>query len=121
MNRRLLDRWNNKARASAFAAQKRAAHFEQRDKEAKLVPKKPKFVAEVPLANRLDGSPEAGQVVGTAKIEQLPGGDCVIHIDAEGMTAEMLRRGFSVGEFSIPDEEIVNISLQKEPRNEEPT
>lgn len=105
MNHRLVARWNNKAHASATAAQNRAAHFEQRDKEAKMAPKKPKFIAEVPLINRLDGSPEEGMVVGTARIEQLPGGAIIAHIDASGMTADMLRRGFSIGDFSIPEED----------------
>ena len=117
MNRRLLESWNNKARASAMAAQKRHAHFDLRDKEASLARRKPKFVAEVPLINRLDGHPEQGEVIGTAKIEQLPGGNCVAHIDASGMTPEMLRRGFSLGDFDVPpDEHLTMIQLQKRPK-----
>lgn len=117
MNRRVLERWNNKARASAMAAQKRQAHFERRDKEASLARRKPKFVAEVPVINRIDGSSEEGKVIGTAKIEQLPGGNCVAHIDASGMTPEMLRRGFSLGDFDEPqDEHLTMIQLQKRPK-----
>jgi hypothetical protein len=111
MNRRLVDNWNNKARASAMAAQKRQAHFERRDKEASLARRKPKFVAEVPVTVNFDD-----KVIGTAKIEQLPGGNCVAHIDASGMTPEMLRRGFSLGSFVEPETEHVSISLEKDPR-----
>lgn len=109
MNRRLVDRWNNKARASAVAAQKRQAHFEKRDKEASLAPKKPKFVAEVPFTVN-----PGSEVVGTAKIEQLPGGNCIAHIDATGLTPEMLRRGFSLGDFDAPEEDHAPITLEKD-------
>ena len=118
MNRRLVDSWNNKARASAMAAQKRHAHFDLRDKEASLARRKPKFVAEVPLINRLDGHPEQGEVIGTAKIEQLPGGNCVAHIDAPGMTADRLRRGFTLGSFFSPPTEHLAISLEKDTRQD---
>lgn len=114
MNRRLVARWNNRARASATAANNRAAHFERRDKEAKMAPKKPKFVAEVPLVNRLDGHPEEGEVVGMARIEQLPGGNCIAHIDASGMTADTLRRGFSIGDFSIAEEDDGGVPIRLE-------
>lgn len=103
--RQQLERWNNRARASSLAAQKRQAHFDRRDKEARLAPKKPKFVGEVPVVNRLDGHPEEGEVVGTAKLERLSGGNIVVHIDGSTMTGEMLRRGFSLGSYSIAEDE----------------
>jgi hypothetical protein len=77
----------------------------------RVTPKKPKFVAEVSITGHHE---DEGRIVGRAKIEQLPGGNCVVHIDASEMTAETLRRGFSIGSFSVPDEEMVNISLQKD-------
>jgi hypothetical protein len=67
----------------------------------KRVARKPKFVAEVPLTGHLE---EDGKIVGSAKIEQLPGGNFIAHVDASGMTAETLRRGFSLGKFSIIEE-----------------
>lgn len=68
-----------------------------------MTPKKPKFIGEVPLVNRIEGSPDEGQVVGIAKIEELLGGNQIIHMDASGMTAEMLRGGFRVGDLSIAE------------------
>jgi len=67
----------------------------------KLAPRKPKFVAEAPVTSRLDDNKT---VVGIAKIEQLPGGSLIAHIDASGLSAEQLRRGLSVGSFTVPEE-----------------
>lgn len=66
-----------------------------------MAPKKPKFVAEVPITGHLE---EDGKVVGIAKIEQMPGGNLIAHIDASGMSAETFRRGFSLGSFTVPEE-----------------
>lgn len=112
--RRQLERWNNRARASSLAELKRHAHFDQRDKEIRMAPKKPKFVGEAPVVNRLDGHPEEGEVVGTAKLEKLPGGNIVVHVDGNTITGEMLRRGFSFGSFSIKDDEVDDGPIQLE-------
>jgi hypothetical protein len=53
------------------------------------------FEDEVPFVNRLDGHPDEGKVIGTAKIERLPGGRLVANIDASGMSVESFHRGFS--------------------------
>lgn len=68
-----------------------------------MPPKEPKFIGEVPVVNRLEGSESERQVVGTAKLEELPGGNVVAHIDMSGETAEILRRGFSFGAVSLDE------------------
>ena len=72
-----------------------------------MAPKEPKFIANVSVTSHADE-----KVIGTAKIEQLPGGACIAHIDASEMTAEQLRRGFSLGSFKVPEEPVVQ--LEKE-------
>lgn len=67
--------------------------------------RKAKWVGEVPLIIRIEGSEGEGRVIGTARMERLPDGNIVAHIDAGGMTAEMLRRGFSIGELPIGRED----------------
>lgn len=69
--------------------------------EEKRMTKPPKFVARTSL---LGHGTEDGEIVGTARVEQLHG-KLIFHVDASNMSAETLRRGFSVGEFSIPEEE----------------
>ncbi len=73
----------------------------QPDKEAEVVLREPKFVGEVPVLNRLEGHPEEGKVIGTARLEQMSDGDIMVCIDGSTLTGEMLRRGFSLGSFSI--------------------
>lgn len=75
------------------------------DEEEQMTPREPKFVGTVPLINRLDGSEEEGEVVGTAKLEELPGGNVIAHMNMSGQTAEILRRGFSFGSFSIAEDQ----------------
>lgn len=70
------------------------------DPRKRMAPRKPKIVGEVPVKNRLEGSAEEGQVVGTAQVEELSG-KLIFHIDMTGKTADILRRGFSMGSFSI--------------------
>jgi hypothetical protein len=66
-------------------------------KGRRMTPRKPKFVAEVTVT----AGPirDTGEVIGTAKIEKMSGGVFIAHIDASNMSAEMLRRGFTLGEF----------------------
>jgi hypothetical protein len=95
MNRDLIVRFNNKTRDST----------EQHNKKAKMVPKEPEIVAEVPFVNRLDGGTDEGKVLGTAKIEKLSDGNFIAHIDASDLPAETLHRGFSLGSFAIAGED----------------
>lgn len=76
-------------------------------KETRLLPKEANFVGEVPVVNRLEGSEEEGRVIGTARIERLDGGNLIAHVDASGMTGEILRRGFSIGSFSFLEDKNV--------------
>jgi hypothetical protein len=69
-----------------------------------MAPKKPKFIGEIPVYNRIEGSPAEGELVGSAQIEDLSGRP-IIHIDGSTMTGEMLRRGFSLGSFSIVEDD----------------
>jgi hypothetical protein len=71
-----------------------------------MAPKKPKFVTEVPITSHPQ---DGGEIVGTAKIEQLPGKAYIAHIDASGMSADILRRGFSLGSFTIVEEPRVQL------------
>lgn len=64
-----------------------------------MTPRKPKFVAVVAVTD----SPK-GEVIGTAKIEEMPGGKEIIHIDASTMPADTLIRGFSLGEIQGREE-----------------
>jgi hypothetical protein len=102
-NRRRFERWNNRAVASSLAAKKRHAHFALRDKEARMTPKKPKFIGEIPVRNRIEGSPAEGELIGSAQVEELSG-RVIVHVDGSTMTGEMLRRGFSLGSFSIVED-----------------
>lgn len=71
-----------------------------------MAPKKPNFVAEVPLLGHRE---EDGKIVGSARIEKMPGGSLVVHIDGSGMSAETFRRGFSLGSFTVPEETVVQL------------
>lgn len=66
----------------------------------KMAPRKPKFVAVVPVTCRADD-----EAVGNAKVEELSKGTYVYHFDASSMSPEQLRRGLSFGEFTPPKEE----------------
>lgn len=66
--------------------------------------RKNKFIGEVPIVNRLEGTDEEGQVVGRGIVERLPNGGQVIHMDLSGKTADILRRGFSLGDISLYEE-----------------
>jgi hypothetical protein len=79
-----------------------------------MTPKKAEFVGEVPVINRLEGHPAEGQTIGTARVEKMPSGDLMVHIDASGMTGEMLRRGFAMGSFSIAHKELSDIPVDTE-------
>lgn len=61
----------------------------------RMAPKKPIFIGVVELTS--PGETGEGEIVGSAKIEKLPGGALIAHIDARNMPAEILRRGFSIG------------------------
>lgn len=56
------------------------------------------------MINLLDGSPEEGKVIGTAKIEKL-GNSTVVHIDGNTISGEVLRRGFSLDSVSFIEDE----------------
>jgi hypothetical protein len=60
-----------------------------------------KIVGEIPIINRLEGTEEEGQVVGTGIVEELPCGDQIVHMNLRGKTADILRRGFSLGDVSL--------------------
>lgn len=71
-----------------------------------MAPRKPKFVAQVPV--REHGESGEGVIVGTAKIEKLSSGALIAHIDASKMSADFLRRGFSLDpmpEIAEPEKE----------------
>lgn len=63
--------------------------------------RKTKIIGEIPIINRLEGTEEEGQVVGTGIVEELPSGDQIVHMDLSGKTADILRRGFSLGDISL--------------------
>jgi hypothetical protein len=81
--------------------------------ERKRVVRKPKFVAEVALTGHLE---DDGKIVGSARIEQMPGGNLIAHVDASGMSAETLRRGFSLGSFTVPEDKDATPKVQLEKR-----
>lgn len=58
----------------------------------------------IPVYDRLDDPNAQGEIVGTARAEVLSG-RVIVHIDMEGRPAEILRRGFSLGSFSIAEPE----------------
>lgn len=60
-----------------------------------------KIIGEIPIINRLEGSEEEGQVIGRGIVEELPSGDQIVHMDLSGKTADILRRGFSLGDVSL--------------------
>lgn len=66
------------------------------------VPRKPKFVAKAAVRSRSEDG--EGEIVGTAQIEKLSSGTLVVHLDASGMSPDILRRGFSLDAFSVPEE-----------------
>ncbi|UOW93215.1 hypothetical protein SEA_TONYSTARCH_66 [Streptomyces phage TonyStarch] len=63
--------------------------------------RKTKIIGEIPIINRLEGTEEEGQVVGKGIVEELPSGDQIVHMDLSGKTADILRRGFSLGDISL--------------------
>ena len=66
--------------------------------EKEEVAKDAVFIGEnIPMYDR-------GDLVGTAKAELLHG-KVIVHINMEGRSAEILRRGFSLGSFSIAEPE----------------
>ncbi|QEQ93560.1 hypothetical protein SEA_GIRLPOWER_61 [Streptomyces phage GirlPower] len=65
--------------------------------------RKTKIIGEIPIINRLEGT-EEGQVVGKGIVEELPSGDQIVHMDLSGKTADILRRGFSLGDISLYEE-----------------
>lgn len=60
----------------------------------RMAPRKPIFVGQASIRGR--GGSGEGVIVGTAKIEKLSSGALIAHVDASGMSAEFLRRGFSL-------------------------
>lgn len=70
-------------------------------KGRRRVSKKPRFVAEVAIRPRSESG--EGEIVGTAKIEKLPGGALIAHIDMAGKSADILRRGFSLGTVTMTE------------------
>ncbi|WPJ30595.1 hypothetical protein [Streptomyces phage Psst1] len=64
-----------------------------------------KFVGEIPIINRLEGTTEEGQVIGRGIVEELPSGSQIVHMDLSGETADILRRGFSLGSISLYNQE----------------
>jgi len=64
--------------------------------------KKMNIVGNVPVTNRLPGG--TGEVIGEAKVEKLNSGALVFHVNLTGDAADILRRGFSLGDFSIAEE-----------------
>ncbi|QEQ93930.1 hypothetical protein SEA_KARDASHIAN_65 [Streptomyces phage Kardashian] len=71
-----------------------------------MAPKKPEFIGDVPVTGH--GEFE-GEVVGSAKIEKMPGGSLIAHIDASGMSADILRRGFTLGSIIVSEEPRVQV------------
>ena len=70
-----------------------------------MTPRKPKLIGEVPIVNRLRGTSEEGKIVGKGIVEQLPSGDLMVNMDLSGETADILRRGFSLGDVSLYNQE----------------
>ena len=69
-------------------------------KKRRMVPRKPVFVAKVPVCDE-------DEVVTTAKVEKLSSGNLIVHIDARELSADILRRGFSFGKMEETDAESV--------------
>jgi hypothetical protein len=61
------------------------------------------WIGEVPVTERRPGG--EGDVVGVAKVEKLRSGALIHHIDLSGKSADILRRGFSLGELPRDEEE----------------
>lgn len=61
------------------------------------------FIGQVPVINRLPGG--EGESIGEARVEKLKSGALVFHINLSGKGLEDLRRGFSLGDLSIAEEE----------------
>ncbi|QAY17185.1 hypothetical protein SEA_MADAMATO_67 [Streptomyces phage Madamato] len=64
----------------------------------------PNFIGEVPVRNRIEGSAEEGEIIGTAKVEKTKSGSFVYHMTLEGQTARDIQQGYSFGSFSIAEE-----------------
>lgn len=68
-----------------------------------VVLEKLNWIGEVPVTER---HPEGkGDVVAVAKVEKLKSGALAYHIDLTGKDAEILRRGFSLGELPVTEED----------------
>lgn len=68
-----------------------------------VVLEKLNWIGEVPVTER---HPEGkGDVVAVAKVEKLKSGAVVYHIDLAKQSADILRRGFSLGELPIIEED----------------
>ncbi len=68
-----------------------------------VVLEKLNWIGEVPVMER---RPEGkGDVVAVAKVEKLKSGALVHHIDLSGKDVEILRRGFSLGELPVTEED----------------
>lgn len=67
-------------------------------KKRRMVPRKPIFVGEVAVCDE-------DKVVTTARVEKLPAGSLIVHIDAAELSADILRRGFSFGKMEETSEE----------------
>jgi hypothetical protein len=61
------------------------------------------WIGEVPVIERRPG--REGDVIGVAKVEKLRSGALIHHIDLSGKSADILRRGFSLGELPKVEEE----------------
>jgi hypothetical protein len=64
----------------------------------RMTPRKPWFVAVVPVMNS-----SKGEVIGSAKIEKMHGKE-IVHIDAGTMPADTLLRGFSLGDIPVKED-----------------
>lgn len=58
-------------------------------------------IGEVPVMDRVEGSPTEGKVVGKAKLEQSPSGHVIAVVE---LSADILKKGFTLGSFSINKE-----------------
>lgn len=81
------------------ASDNRSAHFRRHDEEAKMAD--PKFIGTAKMINPQNET----EVVGTAQLEELPGGNIIAHVNMTGESAEILHRGFSFGSFEIKDDD----------------
>lgn len=63
-----------------------------------VVLEKLNWIGEVPVTCR-------GEVIAVAKVEKLRSGAELFHIDLSGKSADILRRGFSMGDLPANEEE----------------